>query len=78
MAVKFMYIPNDSAQNYPFFRLKLMVESLDTKLNEQTNQNSIKSLKLLRKQIRKRYYNTLGTGVIHSPMSPTFLTKLHF
>ena len=33
-----MYIPNEDTHNYPFFRLKLVVE---TQLNEPTNQNSL-------------------------------------
>ena len=39
---KLIYIPNDDTQNYPFYRLQLMVEKLDTQLNELTNQNSLK------------------------------------
>ena len=31
------------------------------------------SPKLISKRIRKRYYKTLGTGVLMSPMSPTYL-----
>ena len=37
-----MYIPNDDTQNYPFFRLKLVVETFGHSLNELTNQNLIK------------------------------------
>ena len=44
MANKLMYIPNDDTQNYPFYRLQLVV---DTKLNEQTYQNSIKVPKVV-------------------------------
>ena len=29
MADKFMYIPNDDTQNYPFYRLKLVVETFE-------------------------------------------------
>ena len=29
MADKLMYIPNDDTQNYPFCRLKLVVETLN-------------------------------------------------
>ena len=49
---KLMYIPNDDTQNYPYHRLQLMVEILDTQLNEPTNQNSLKSRKLLSQIIR--------------------------
>ncbi len=40
MADKLMYIANINTQIYPFFWLQLVVETLDTQLNEQTNQNS--------------------------------------
>ena len=49
------------------------LKRLNTKLNESSNQNSLKSPKLFNKQIRKRYYKTLGTSVIKSPMSPSSL-----
>ena len=37
MADELMYIPNDDTENYPFYRLQLMVKTL--KVNEPTNQN---------------------------------------
>ena len=37
MADKFIYIPNNDSQNYPFCRLK----RLDTQRNEPTNQNLV-------------------------------------
>ena len=37
-----MYIPNDHAQNYPLYRLHLVLKRLDTQLNKLTNQNPIK------------------------------------
>ena len=37
-----MYIPNDDTQNYPF--------SMDTQLNEQTNQNQIKVPKVVQQK----------------------------
>ncbi len=36
------------------------LKRLDTKLNERTNQNTVKVPKLLSKRIRKRYYKTWG------------------
>ena len=42
MAEKFMYIPNDDIQNYPFYRSELVIETIDTQLQELTYQNSIK------------------------------------
>ena len=53
MANKLMYIPYDDTQNYPFCRLKLMVERLDTQLNEQINQNSIKVPKVVKPKSKK-------------------------
>ena len=59
MADKLMYIPNDDTQSYPFCIL-IVFESL----------KPLKSLKLLSQQIRKRYYKTLVTSVINSPIYP--------
>ena len=42
MADKWMYIPNDDSQNYPFCRLQLVVESFYTQLGKPTNQNLLK------------------------------------
>ena len=39
--------PVYDTQNYPFYRLKIVVETLNNQLNESTNQNSQKSPKLL-------------------------------
>ena len=48
-----MYIPNADTQNNPFCRLKLVVESLNTELNEPTNQNSLKETKVVRPKNEK-------------------------
>ena len=53
MVDKLMYIPNDDKQNYPFFRLQLVVNKIWT-LEEPRAQE------LLIQQKRKRYYKTLG------------------
>ena len=34
-------IPNGDTENYPFFRLQLVVEKLDTRLAEPTNKHFI-------------------------------------
>ena len=50
MADKLMFVSNNDTQNYPFSGSQLVVETfgeLDTYLYEPTNQNLIKSLKLL-------------------------------
>ena len=41
MSNELMYIPNDDKQNYPFCKLKLVFETLDTQNNEPTNQNQV-------------------------------------
>ena len=73
MVDKMMYIPNDVIQDCLFCRLQLVVETMNNQLNKTTNQNSIKSPKLLSQRKRKRYHKTLGTKVINSPMFPFFL-----
>ena len=51
------------------------LKRLNTQLNESTNQNSLKSSKLL----RKRYYKNLGTNVINikHPFVPTISVFFH-
>ena len=52
MADKLMYIPNDDIQNYPYSRLKLLIERFELKSN---------SPMLLSQRIGKLYYKTLET-----------------
>ena len=42
-----MYISNDDTQNYPFCSLKLVVETFEHLTYLATNQNSLKSPKLI-------------------------------
>ena len=72
LADKLMYIPNDVTQNYPFCRLRLVVETFEhsTKWINQLKFNKVP--KIVKPMNTKRYYQTLGTSVINSPMSPTF------
>ena len=53
-------------------RLKL----LDNQLNEPTNQKSITVPKVVKPTNNKRYYKTLGTNVINSPMPPPSLVDM--
>ena len=62
MADKLMNISNYDTQNYPFYRLQLLVIGYTLNL---MNQQIKKSLKLSSQRIRKRYYETLGTIVIN-------------
>ena len=48
---KLIYIQNDNTQNYSFFLI--LIKRFHTELNESTNQNLLKSLKLLCQRIRK-------------------------
>ena len=50
------------------------LKRLNTQLYEPTNQNSKKVPKVVSQQIRKRYYKSLGTSVINSPLSPLSLS----
>ena len=74
MANKSMQLPNNDLQNYPFCRLQLKVERLDTHLIKPTNKNSIKVLKVFKLSNQKMFYKTLGTNVIDSPISSPSLT----
>ncbi len=51
---------------------------MDNQLDETTHQNSVKVPTFLSQRIRKRYYNTLGTSLIHSQLSLSFLAKRYF
>ena len=72
-----MYIPNDYTQNWPFYRLQLVVEMFRHS-TWWTNQSKFKSPKLLSQWNRKCYHKTLGTCVIKSPMSPPSLDASRF
>ena len=56
MADKFMYIPNDNKQNYPFCRIKLVVETFgdSTKWAHQSKCNKSPQ------RIRQRFYKLWG------------------
>ena len=60
MTDKLMYIPDDYTQNYPFCILQLVVETFGHPTYSVNN-------------LEKRYYKTLGTSVINSPVSPPSL-----
>ena len=53
-----------------------MLKRLKTQINESTNQNSPKSPKLLRQQIRKRYYKTFGR--CRFPISKNLYERVRF
>ena len=54
MADKIMYnIPNDYTQNFPFVDKNKMIKRLNTQSNKPTNQNSIKSTKVVKPTNKK-------------------------
>ena len=59
MADKLMYILNDDTKNYPY---NYWLKRLDTQFNTSLQ------------RIRIRYYKTLGTSAIISPISPSSLS----
>ena len=67
MADKLMYIANINTQIYPFFTT-IVVETLDTQLNEQTNQNS-----KLNKSPQICKANEYMISEMNSPLSPPSL-----
>ena len=69
MSVSVCLFDNDT-YNYHISRLKLAVETLDTQINQPTNQNAIKVSKVVKPSNKKQYHKTLGTSVINSPISP--------
>ena len=73
MTDNFMYIPNNYTKYYPFCRLNKLLKRSSTKLNKPTNHIQLKSPKLLSQRIGKRYYKTLRTSLINSPLSPPSL-----
>ena len=73
MADKLMYIPNVNTESCASLDDYLCLKRFETHFNALTNKNSLKSPKLLRQRIRKRYFKNLGTSVINSQMSPPSL-----
>ena len=69
MAVKLMYIPNNDTKNYPFCRLKSVVDMFEYS-SYRTNQSKFIIVPKVIKAINKK---TLGTSVINSPLSPLSL-----
>ena len=69
MPDKLVYIPNNDIQIYPFCRLQLVVEIMDTQLNEPTNNNPI----TIPQVVKLMNMKTLRTGVIKIQMSPPSL-----
>ena len=78
MADKLMYIPNADTQIYPFCRLHSVFVTFGHSTLGPTQHKFPKILKkkVLRDDMptnNKRYYKTLGTNVINSPISPSSL-----
>ena len=63
MADNLLNNPNNNTQNCPSVDKNEWSRRVNTQLNETTNQNSLKSTKLLSQRIRKHYYINFGTRV---------------
>ena len=74
MADKLKYIPMMIHKITPSLDYNQWLKRMDIQLNELTNQNLLKSPKLW-KRIEKRYYKTLETSVLNSPLSPLSLCR---
>ena len=61
-----IYNSNDDSKNYPFCKFNHMLKHLDTQINEQTNQNSIKITKVFKPTNKKSEMKNLflGTSII--------------
>ena len=75
MADELKYIPNDDTLNYPCFRSRLVLERLETSLNEPIDQNLIISHKVVELTKKKVILKTLGNSIINIPMSPPSLVS---
>ena len=82
MADKLMYIPNDDSHNYPCCRLQLVCWNVFTlNLMNKPIKIKLKSSRIISQRVWKRYYETLGTSVINSqlsPPSPTFFGHCYY
>ena len=76
MADKLMYIPIDDSKNFPFSKLQLVVKMFEHSTERINKSKFNKSPRFfLSQRLRKHYYNTLGTSVINSSLSPNSLQK---
>ena len=56
MSDKLIYILNADTQNYPFYRLKLVVKTFEHELNEPIYQNSINAPKVVKPTTKKMFF----------------------
>ena len=73
-----MYIPNDVTKINLSVDYNRWLKRLDAQLNEPTNQNLIKVSKVVKAKEKKRFYKTLRTRVINSPMPSSSLFYIFF
>ena len=60
MAEELMYIPNANTQNWPFFKLQLVIETFGHSTNKPTNQNSIKVPQIVMPTNKKTLFCDFG------------------
>ena len=73
MGNKMMYIPNDVTQIIPYIGYHQWLKCFDTLLNESTNQNSIKFLKVVKPTNKKKLFLNFGDQCNKQPNVPSLL-----
>ncbi len=73
---KFMYISNDDAQNYPFWRLQLLIETFGH-WTKWPNQNSIKVPKVIMPTNTEMLLKDFGDYCNKQPNVPSLPDKIH-
>ena len=66
-----MYIPHKVTQNYPFYRLKLMVETFGHSTKKPTNQNLLKVPKVDKPTNKKTLLCNFGDECNKQPIVPS-------
>ena len=77
MAEKLMYIPNANTQNWPFFKLQLVIEMFGHWTNKPTNQNSIKVPQIVMPTNKKTLFCEFGYYYNKQPIVPSLPTYTH-
>jgi len=72
-----MYIPNANTQNWPFFKLQLVIETFGHSTNKPTNQNSIKVPQIVMPTNKKTLFCEFGDYYNKQPIVPSLLTYTH-
>ena len=77
MVEKFMHIPNDNIDLYPFYRLQLVIETFGHSTDKPTNQNSIKVPQIVMPTNKKTLFCEFGDYYNKQPIVPSLPTYTH-